>query len=317
MQTARKSFPKARKTFPSANRTPLLINMNKSDTTGLPSYNIDKNQIIPNQPGKEAEMTKSNSEISLLKSSPTNRDNSIQAAQKSILAEMKKRYTSPSKMYNPITATCVPSSTTDPEAGDDSYEEELVSLSVKLNATPQKTSFSSAEKIDATSTGKVEDVQLPHNTSLTQTSVQSPRPSDEKKLNVPDVHGVTHHPPTPAPTPLKEDDINVEAAMAALHGEPLDELIGVTSTGSAVKQSTDSKLEIHLEQSETEQKVDTESPVKEASSEVPIKQPTPSHEKEAVDPSANFDTSAPEAPSGVSVEKIEKTKIKRGQQIFF
>lgn len=102
-------------------------------------------------------------------------------------------------------------------------------------------------------------------------SVESPKSSDDKRADTAAFDGI-NQPPTPASTPLKEDELNIEAAMAALHGEILEESFNINSAKKT--KGDDSKLKRQSQPSTKEDKISPEPSVQVAHIETPVgKQP--------------------------------------------
>lgn len=76
--------------------------------------------------------------------------------------------------------------------------------------------------------------------------------SANEKTSIVDVHDV-FHPPTPAPTPQADDLANVEAAMAALHGESLDSIEEMQINSSNGEASMTSDYSVTQDQSDSDQ----------------------------------------------------------------
>lgn len=115
------------------------------------------------------------------------------------------------------------------EIAEDSFDEELVSLAKKPRLC------SPDEPPDLVATIQIDEQILPNQnikdlTAMIEldiqvtSSVTNLKPPMEQKKPIPELQEVFTNPPTPAPTPQTDDLINVEAKMAAIHGESLDEI---------------------------------------------------------------------------------------------
>ena len=104
---------------------------------------------------------------------------------------------------------------------DDSFDEELVSLA-------KKTLFSSSDSKTDLGMDSLEEVETNRESTTTSsapidlTHLTSLKPASSDSKPIPDLQEI-HHPPTPALTPLNPLTDELEAAMAKLHGESLNE----------------------------------------------------------------------------------------------
>ncbi|XP_057373967.1 uncharacterized protein LOC130694877 isoform X2 [Daphnia carinata] len=247
--------PKLSKPSPLPNRTEASYSQNSGQATIKNASPVMKSHPVADRPlsmeminGEEMAVT-STTTSHIASSSPIDEEH-----KKSILASMKQAYTSELSQSDkalksenevnldepvgmPALTAIIPESKINNEGtsdidtpkmpvlemhAEDSFDEELNSLVKKsrFSSPDSKTDFGMDSQEDVFSeacskpTGLTAVAAIPVDLSH---QYAKPVHSNSKK-QFSDLQDI-HHPPTPAPTPQTDD---LEAAMAALHGEPLD-----------------------------------------------------------------------------------------------